>query len=99
MRTLSRHLPPNGATDARMPVIGKIVLTVFLAAIGYWVFVAPYQALVGLGTVIGLITVTCLIERWRIAKMRKQRGDTICEFRKAFNLREVEASHHSPPGV
>lgn len=90
MRTLSRHLPSYGATDAKMPVIGKIVLTMFLLAIGYWVFVDPYKALIVLGALAALITVIGLIDRRKVAKLRNKRGDTICDFRKAFNLREVD---------
>lgn len=90
MRPLSRHLPLPEATNTRIPVIGKIILTTFLTAIGYWIFVAPYNASLVLGTIIGIISVTCFIDRRRIARLRKERDDTICDFRKSFDLHEID---------
>ncbi len=90
MRTLSRHLPSPEALDGKMPFVGKIIVTSFFAAIGCWIVVAPYEALIILGSLTGLIAISMLRQRRWIARFRQERADTICDFRKSFNLREVD---------
>jgi hypothetical protein len=43
-----------------------------------------------LGSIFSLITLACFFERRRISNLRKEREDTICDFRKAFDLHEVD---------
>jgi hypothetical protein len=67
-----------------------IFLATVFAAIVYWICVDTTKALVILGIFIVLITVTSLIHLRKISKLRISRCDTICDFRKSFNPREVD---------
>ena len=90
MNLISRHLPPLRAEDSKVPLLGKVILLTILALIGYWIYSSPLKATIGLGTFAALIGGAMLIEARRVARIRRQRDDTICDFRRSFDLRKVD---------
>jgi hypothetical protein len=90
MRSFSRHLPPLHAEDSRAPLLGKAILLVILGLIGYWIYSSPLKASIGLGALATLVGGTMIIEARRIAKIRRERDDTICDFRRSFDVRKVD---------
>ena len=90
MRTLSRHLPPLQAEDRRTPLLGKVILLVILALVGYWIYSSPLKATIGLGTITVLVAGSMIIEGRRVARIRHERDDTICDFRRSFDLRQID---------
>ena len=90
MNLISRHLPPLRAEDSKVPLLGKVILLGILALIGYWIYSSPLKAMIGLGTFAVLIGGAMFIEARRVATIRRERDDTICDFRRSFDLRMVD---------
>ena len=90
MRTLSRHLPPLHVEDGRMPLLGKLILLGIFAAVAYWFYSSPITAGLVLGGLFVWITASTIHERRRTTKFRQERDDTICEFRRSFDVRQVD---------
>lgn len=88
MSLISRHLPP--LSDSKVPFVGKVILLGILALIGYWIYSTPLKATIGLGTFAALIGGAMFIEARRIARIRRERDDTICDFRRSFDVRKVD---------
>jgi len=90
MNLISRHLPPLRAEDSRVPLFGKVILLGILALIGYWIYSSPLKATIGLGAFAALIGGAMFIEGRRVARIRQERDDTICDFRNSFDVRKVD---------
>ena len=90
MRTFSRHLPPLEVEVGRMRLLGKAILVATLAACGFWIYASPIKALLSLGTIVILIVVETTLDRRRTARLRQTRDDTICDFRRSFDVRKVD---------
>jgi hypothetical protein len=90
MRSFSRHLRPLQAEDSRAPFLGKVILLVILGLIGYWIYSSPLKASIGLGALAALVGGEMIIEARRIARIRRERDDTICDFRCSFDVRKVD---------
>ena len=90
MNLISKHLPPLHAEDSRVPLLGKSILLAILAMIGYWIYSSPLKATIGLGTIAALVGGSMFIEARRIARIRRERDDTICDFRRSFDVRQVD---------
>ena len=90
MRPFSRHLPPLHAEDSRVPLLCKAILLAILAMIGYWIYSSPLKASIGLGALAALVGGAMVIEARRIARIRRERDDTICDFRRSFDVRKVD---------
>ena len=90
MNLISRHLPPLRAEDSRVPLLGKVILLGILALIGYWIYSSPLKATIGLGAFAALIGGAMFIEGRRVARIRQERDDTICDFRNSFDVRKVD---------
>lgn len=70
--------------------MGKILVVGFFGAIGYSIYVSPLNALVVIGVIAGIVAVYESTRHRRLAKLRNDRSDTICDFGKSFNLRTVD---------
>jgi len=90
MNLISRHLPPLHAEDSKVPLLGNVILLGVIALIGYWIYSSPLKATIGLGTFAALIGGAMLIEARRVARIRRERDDTICDFRGSFDVRKVD---------
>lgn len=87
MRPISRHLPPlQPAFSLRLD---WPILTVVLVAFLIWAAFHPWG-----GALAGALFLLCCIsthqEERRLRKLAKERQDTICDFRKAFDVRRVD---------
>jgi hypothetical protein len=90
MNPFSRHLPPLQVEDSRVPLLGQAVLLAILAMIGYWIYSSPLKATIGMGTFAALVGGSMFIEARRIARIRRERSGTICDFRRSFEVRKVD---------
>ncbi len=84
MNLISRHLPQLHAEDSRVPLLGKAILLAILAMIGYWIYSSPLKATIGLGAFAVLVGGAMVIDARRIARIRRERDDSICDFRRSF---------------
>ena len=72
-----------------MPIVGWIVLAAFVSGLATWIFFQP----IVLGAVAGfavLIWMGVLLEKNRIQKIKSQRSDNICDFRRSFDCQAVD---------
>jgi hypothetical protein len=90
MNLISRHLPPCHAEDSKMPLFAKVILLGILALIGYWIYSSPLKATIGLGAFAVLVGGAMFSEARRVTRIRRERDDTICDFRRSFDLRKVD---------
>ena len=90
MNLISRHLPPLRAEDSRVPLLGKVILLGILALIGYWIYSSPLKTTIVLSVFAALIGGSMLFEARRVARIRQERDDTICDFRRSFDVRKVD---------
>jgi hypothetical protein len=73
-----------------VPLLGKVILPGILALIGYWIYSSPLEATIGLGAFAALIGGSMFIEARRVTRIRRERDDTICDFRRSFDARKVD---------
>ena len=90
MRKLSRHLPPRVVARQRMPWIGWVVITVLLAFLVLWMALEPSRTILGLMGVGLCFAVIIAFEHRRLASIRRNRDDSICDFGRSFNLRDID---------
>ena len=90
MHTLSRHLPPLQTGVRKIPHHGKVILLGTLALVGYWFYSSPLNATIGFGSITLFVAGSMIIEGRRVARIRQDRDDTIGDFRRSFDLRQID---------
>lgn len=87
MRAISRHLPLIPPAKTSLLAWGIILLFVF--GLLFWGYFQPL-----IFAFIGAFIIFCWIsrinEKRRINKIKTERRDTICDFRRAFDIRHVD---------
>lgn len=73
-----------------MPLLGKAILVAIIAGIAYWIYSTPFVATISLSAILVLVVSSIIIERRRGRRFRRERDETICDFRRSFDLRKVD---------
>lgn len=61
-----------------------------LAGLAYWIYSSPASATCILVTLFVLNAGATVLEHRRTEKLRQERDDTICDFRRSFDIRKID---------
>jgi len=65
-------------------------LASILAGLVYWICVDPVASGITAGPLVVLIPAMTILDGRRVERLRSERHDTICDFRKSFDVRQVD---------